>query len=178
LATKPKYYWDACSWIGLINQEVGRVDSLRYINETAQKGDAEIWTSAFTLAEVFKKKCGPDQAELAATGDQAFEDYLAQDYVQVVQVDTIVGTVARRLLRNYPQIKKPQDAIHLATAILNNVPEFHTFDAENLLPLDGQIDLEGGGKLKICHPPSPPDPDKGTMFDQTLYKPEPKKAEG
>jgi predicted nucleic acid-binding protein len=170
LATKPRYYWDACSWIGLINQEAGRIDSLRYVNELAQKGDVEIWTSTFTLAEVFKKKCADGAGGLPPESDKAFEDYLEQDHVRQVQVDSMVGTVARRLLRKYPKIKKPQDAIHLATAILNNVDEFHTYDGENLLPLDGQIDLENGGKLKICHPPVPPDPNKGSLFDPAKWQ--------
>ncbi len=99
LANKPKYYWDACAWIGLIKQEPGRFDSLKFVIEEAQKGKIEIWTSAFTLAEVFKRKCYSDQTGLDASQDEPFEDYIAQDYIQRVQVDTDVGTAARRLLR-------------------------------------------------------------------------------
>jgi hypothetical protein len=82
-----------------------------------------------------------------------------------------VGTVARRLLRKFPQIKKPQDAIHVATAVLNNVDELHTFDGSDLLPLDGQIPMQNGQKLKICHPPRPPEvphPLKGTLFEPLI----------
>lgn len=165
MANKPRYYWDACCWIALIKQEAGRIDSLRYVIEMAQRGEVEIWTSTFTLAEVFKRKCGVDTAEMPASDDEAFEDYLEQDFVQRVQVDVDVGTAARRLLRRFPAIRKPQDAIHVATAALNGVDEFHTFDGHDLLPLDGQIPTIGNGKLKICRPPAAPDPLAGTMFE-------------
>jgi predicted nucleic acid-binding protein len=165
LVNKPKYYWDACIWIGLIRQETDKIDSCRHIIELAQKGEVEIWTSAFTLAEVYKRKCGDVIAELAAPDDQAFEDYLEQDYVQRVQVDVDIGTAARRLLRSFPTLGKPQDAIHVATAAFHNVDELHTFDRENLLGLNGKIPMANGGKLKICKPPPPPNPNKGTLFE-------------
>jgi predicted nucleic acid-binding protein len=168
LAIKPKYYWDACAWIGLIRQEPDKIDSLRYVIEMAQKGQVEIWTSAFTLAEVFKRKCAGEQVGLEPTEDTAFEDYLEQDYVQRVQVDVDVGTAARRLLRRFPQIRKPQDAVHAATAALHSVDELHTFDGDDLLPMDGLIPMQNGQKLKICKPPKPPevpDPYRGTMFE-------------
>jgi hypothetical protein len=103
---------------------------------------------------------------------------LAQDYVQRVQVDVDVGTAARRLLRRFPQIRKPQDAVHAATAALHNVDELHTFDGNDLLPLNGLIPMQNGEKLKICRSPKPPeelDPYKGTMFEG--LDPEPSVAE-
>jgi predicted nucleic acid-binding protein len=174
LVIRPKYYWDACAWIGLIQQEPDKIGSLRHVMELAQKGQVEIWTSAFTLAEVFKRRCGGDQVGLNLSDDSAFEDYLTQDYVQRVQVDVDVGTAARRLLRRYPQIRKPQDAIHAATAALNNIDELHTFDGDDLLPMDGLIPMQNGDRLKICRPPNPPEiprdphPFEGTMFEPLI----------
>lgn len=55
LAEKPRYYWDACAWIALIQQEPNRFESLSYVIELAKKWDVEIWTSNFTLAEVYKR---------------------------------------------------------------------------------------------------------------------------
>lgn len=165
MAKKPKYYWDACCWIGLIRQEPDKVDSLRHVIEMAQRGDVEIWTSTFTLAEVFKRRRSDAASELPAENDTAFEDYLEQDFVQRVQVDVDVGTAARRLLRRFPAIKKPQDAIHAATAALSSVDELHTFDGHDLLPLDGQIPMPDGRRLKMCKPPLPPDPLAGTLFE-------------
>jgi len=82
LAVKPKYYWDACCWIGLIRQEPDKIDSLRHVIEMAQRNDVEIWTSTFTLAEVFKRRCGDNVSELPSENDTAFEDYIEQDFVQ------------------------------------------------------------------------------------------------
>lgn len=165
MAKKPKYYWDACCWIGLIRQEPDKIDSLRYVIESAQRGDVEIWTSTFTLAEVFKRRCGNVVVDLPPDNDTAFEDYLEQDFVQRVQVDVDIGTAARRMLRRFPGLRKPQDAVHVATAALSGVDELHTFDAADMLPLDGQVPMPDGRRLKICRPPTPPDPLAGTLFE-------------
>jgi hypothetical protein len=85
-----------------------------------------------------------------------------------VQVDYDVGVLARKLLRKFPAIQKPQDGIHLATALMNNVDELHTFDRPNLLDLTDQIERKDGSKLKICHPPKrpePPPPARMPLFD-------------
>jgi predicted nucleic acid-binding protein len=163
LADKPRYYWDACAWISLIQQDADRFDSLSYVIELAKNGKAEIWTSNFTLAEVYKRPCDGQQKGLAVAEDVPFEDYITQDFVTRVQVDLDVGILARRLLRNHPVIVKPQDGIHVATALLNNVDELHTYDRENLLGLSGLIERPDGVKLKICPPPprpAPPQPEK------------------
>jgi predicted nucleic acid-binding protein len=158
LADRPKYYWDACAWIALIQQEPTRFDSLSYVIEEAKNGNVEIWTSNFTLAEVYKRPCDGDKKGITAAEDVPFEDFILQDFVKRVQVDLDVGTLARRLLRAYPVIGKPQDGIHLATALLNNVDQLHTYDREDLLGLSGTIDRKDGVKLKICHPPQRPSP--------------------
>jgi predicted nucleic acid-binding protein len=158
LAEKPRYYWDACAWIALIQQEPNRFESLKYVIDEARAGRAEIWTSLFTLAEVYKRPCDGEQKSLLPQQDQNFEDYILQGFVERVQVDYDVGVLARRLLRLYPEIQKPQDGIHLATALLNNVDELHTYDRENLIGLSDKIDRRDGKKLKICPPPRPPAP--------------------
>jgi predicted nucleic acid-binding protein len=165
LVEKPKYYWDACMWIALINREANRYDACKYIIEQAQRGEVEIWTSAFTFAEVFKKKCSPVASGLSSDDDQAFEDYIEQEFVKVIQVDTDVGRGARRLLRAHPSIGKPQDAIHVASALIESVAILHTFDNADLLGLDGQLKCQDGNLLKIQGPSEPPDPDAGTMFE-------------
>lgn len=150
-------------WISLIQREPA-YDSCRYVIEQAERGEVQIWTSAFTLAEVFKRRCGGEWSGLDIREDEAFEDFIEQDFVVRVQVDSDVGKAARRLLRAYPQIGKPQDAIHLATALIENLDELHTFDREDLLGLNGKLARQGGGFLKICRPPKRPDPNAGTMF--------------
>lgn len=164
MAEQPSFYWDACAWIGLINRELNRFDSLLYVIERAQRAEVILWTSTFTLAEVFKKRCAGITDGIDADQDKNFEDFILQDFVRLVQVDTDVGVAARRLLRRFPDLKKPQDAIHAATAALSNVDELHTFDGCDLLLLNGKIPKPDGGFLRICKPPLRPDPNEGTLF--------------
>jgi hypothetical protein len=105
LVEKPRYYWDACAWIALIQQEPDRFDSLSYVVEEAKADNVEIWTSTFTLAEVYKRACDDEQKSLLPRQDQIFEDLILQHFVQRVQVDYDVGVLARRLLRKHPTIK-------------------------------------------------------------------------
>lgn len=156
-----KYYWDTCAWLGFINQEAGKVDRCQYVISLARAGNAQVWTSAFTLAEVFKKNCGNGVGGIDSSSDADFENYVQQDFLVVVQVDYDVGVLARRLLRAHPKLKKPADAIHLATAAISNVDELHTFDQDNLIPLSGKVLRADGVPLVICLPPQ----DLAPLFD-------------
>lgn len=158
MADRPRYYWDACAWIALIQQEPGRFDCLNYLIDRAKGGDVEIWTSMFTLAEVYKRQCDGELKGIPPKQDQAFEDLILQNFVQRVQVDFDIGVLARRLLRLHPEIRKPQDGIHLASALLNDLDELHTFDRENLTDLSGKILRKDGKPLLINSPPAPPPP--------------------
>lgn len=183
MPTVPKYYWDACAWIAIIQQEAGRYDNLKHLIGLAEQGKVEIWTSTFTLAEVFKRRVDGGSTSLDASKDKDFEDYIAQDFVQLVQVDVDVGTAARRLLRAYPRIGKPQDAVHVATALLNDLDELHTFDRADLLGLDNVLSRSDGQKLRICPPPpAPPPPQPApSLFDgldDPLASPARDQAEG
>lgn len=152
-------YWDACVWITLITDSgTSNHDSCLYVLEMAQRGECRIWTSTFTLAEVFKRKCDMEMVGLAEGYDEKFEDLIEQDFVMKIQVDMDVGTVARRLLRKFPKIGKPQDAIHVASALLENIDELHTFDREDLLSMSGQLERADKVKLIIKPPPERPIP--------------------
>lgn len=152
MARSRRIYWDACIWLTLINGESESSARCEYLIEQARKGDISIWTSSLTLAEVFRKKCEDRDASLPETEDLNFENFLEQDFLVEVQLDHDIGTMARRLLRLHPQLKKPTDAIHLATAISHDIDEFHTYDYKNLLRLNGKIDRKDGKSLTICEP--------------------------
>lgn len=79
-----------------------------------------IWTSSLTLAEVYKFKCDGPKA-LAIDQDKIFEAYVSSDFVVEVQVDHATASLSRRLCRQHPPLKKPNDDIHLATAVMSNV---------------------------------------------------------
>ena len=159
MAEKKKFYWDACIWFALIKHEPGRFAKCEHVLGMARRGEVEIWTSSLTLAEVFRKQCGgTETSSLPADKDREFEDFVAQDFVVEVQLDHLIGITARRLLRTHLPLKKPPDAVHLASAVWHDLDEFHTFDAVNLLCLNGLVTTRSGRPLKICEPPdAPPD---------------------
>ncbi|MDB5860853.1 MAG: hypothetical protein JWQ76_4542 [Ramlibacter sp.] len=158
MADPKKVYWDACAWIALIKDEPGRAECCRYVVDQARTGNLQIWTSAFTLAEVFKKTVGGNPLKLPETKDLEFEQYIEQEFVVVAQVDFDIGVLARRLLRMHAKLRKPADAIHLATAVLYNLDEFHTYDEVNLLILNHSVKRRDGKPLTICTPPVNPMP--------------------
>jgi predicted nucleic acid-binding protein len=157
LAAPKKVYWDSNCWLGFINDEPGKAERCRHVLNEARLGAFEIWTSALTLAEVFKVTGEKKQTfPLPHNTDIEFEKFVEQGFVVIVQVDADIGVDARRLLRKHAVLKKPADGIHLASALSNNVDELHTFDDENLTPLSGQVNRADGVALIICYPPTPP----------------------
>lgn len=176
MSSIPKYYWDACIWIELIVQSnAENTDRCKYVVELARTGKAQIWTSVFTLAEVYKRKCYKTNKSIPEEKDDVFDDFIEQEFVRKIQVDLDVARVARRLLRTYKKLRKPQDAVHVASCLLYNIDAMHTFDGNDLLHLDGLLPLKDkSGHLKICIPPlrtqpspePPKDPGQTDLFIQ------------
>jgi len=147
-------YWDACAWIAYIQKEMPgptsgfsepRYDMCRTILRRAEAGQLEIATSAFTLAEVCKSPMDPTSPALNLP---AFFD---QRYIALVQVDKQVGLKAQSLQVAGVAGLKPQDAIHIASALVHNIPMVHTFD-DKLLNLDKFLTLDDGNQLRIIRP--------------------------
>ena len=91
----------------------------------------------------------------APVNDQIFEEYLEQDFVVEVQVDHEIGVLARQLFTNHtPPLRYPADAVHLATALANNLDELHAFDQTNPIPRSGQVNRADGVPLIIREPPA------------------------
>jgi predicted nucleic acid-binding protein len=166
LARTPTVYWDSCIWIALINQEQGRFRQIQGVLDRARAGKVQIVTSTFTLAEVVKRRCGDQSFAMPEGDDDLFAELLKQDYVVLAAVDWDIGTRARALFREFNDrgLKKPQDAVHLATAVVENVDELHTFDGDDLLKLSGLVMRADGIRLNICHPPEP-EPKEINLFE-------------
>lgn len=161
-----RVYWDACTFLGLLNQEPGKVNACRAVWKEAEKGETVIYTSYLSFAEVFKVKCEGPGKPLAQEQDVKVEQLLQQKWIHPIIVDEKIGVLARRLLRAYPQCKKPSDGIHLASAITLNVDEMHTFDGSDLLSLNGKVNRADGKPLTICLPnPIPTPPEPRSLFD-------------
>jgi predicted nucleic acid-binding protein len=144
-------------WIGLLNEEIDKVDSAKWIIERAEAGEVEIWTSTITLAEVYKIR---GASEVDPEGDKKLDEFLSQPYIVHVQVDQDIAMEARRLLRaKLPGLRKPYDAIHLASAVWHNIEVFHTFDRDDLLPLNGLVKCKNGRQITVSKPPERPPPE-------------------
>lgn len=163
MATSPKRVaWDACTWIAHIQRErilgpdgktivEDRGAMCRPVLAAAEKGLLEIAVSAISLVEVLSKN------RAAGVDDQKVRDYFDNGYILLVNVDKLVGDQARRLMLSGYSGLKPPDAIHLATAVVANAAEMHTFD-QRLLLLDNKIDKLDGTRLIIKHPAVPSTP--------------------
>jgi predicted nucleic acid-binding protein len=159
-----RVYWDACTFIGLLNREPRKADDCTDVWKEAEAGNTLIYTSFMSFAEVFKTKCdGEHTKPLSEEDDKRIEDLLRQRFIKPVVVDERIGIAARRLMRHYQECKKPIDGIHLATAMALNVDEMHTFDRD-LQKLSGKVNRADGKPLKIClpYPVAPPPPQ---LFD-------------
>lgn len=155
----PIYYWDTCiflAWIKDEQRKSGEMDGVREMIDRVKRRQAKIITSTLTSVEVL-------QSKLPAGLERVFNDFMKR--IPRISMDSKIAGVAHDI-RDYYQQNKNQnggklltspDAIHLATAILYRVTEFHTFDdgksgsSKNLglLGLSGDV---GGHRLTICKP--------------------------
>ncbi len=150
----PRFYWDSCAWIALINREMpnssntikhNRFDMCRSTLIKAEASEIDLVTSAFTLAEVSKRPPDPTSPSVALS---SFFDHR---YILLMNVDKQVAMKAQNLLLAGVAGLKPPDAIHLASALVASVDVFHTFD-EKLLSMTNQFDRADGATLKIVRP--------------------------
>lgn len=155
MAKAIRVYWDACSWIAYINQEkeiqgTGQTSENRFemccaILDRAEKGEIEIVTSAFTLAEV----CKPRNIDTSPL--DRLPSFFEKSYILVVQLDMAVGLKSQKIQDSGLVNIKPPDAVHLASAQIASVSEFHTFD-KRILQFDGHLAGLDGNVIKICKP--------------------------
>jgi predicted nucleic acid-binding protein len=145
-----RVYWDACAWLGLLNGEANKLSALSHVWNKATRGELEIWTSAFCIAEVYKKRCGENLIALDRSLEAEIDNMFNQEFVKIVQLDSEVARLARSLLFQHQRLKKPSDAVHLATAVHWNLEQLHTYDGSDLIGLSQQT--ADGKNLMICLP--------------------------
>ncbi len=153
----PVYYWDTClflAWIKDEDRKSGEMAGVREVIERFKRREVKIVTSVLTGVEVL-------QCKMPVGMDTLFAGMMKR--ITKLGVDSKVASVAHDLRDYYSSRPKEfdnktlstPDAIHLATAILYRVTEFHTFDNDGsgkslgLIPLSGNV---GGNKLTICKP--------------------------
>ena len=167
----PTYYWDTCLFLAWIKDEErpsGEMDGVREIIERSKRREVRLVTSVLTLVEVL-------QSRLPVGMDTLFSGLMKR--IIRLGMDSKVASVAHDIRDHYMsrtaefggKTLSTPDAIHLATAILYRVDEFHTFDRDGsskslgLIPLSGNV---GGHRLIICKPQA-----KNPGFDLRKAKP-------
>jgi predicted nucleic acid-binding protein len=156
---KPIYYWDTCVFLAWIKDEARpnkEMEGVNYIAGQLFRNSAILATS--TLIQVEILKCTLDKYEI-----ERFNSLFKQRNFQQISQDPRVMRLSNEIREYYQRqhaidsgktVSTP-DAIHLASAILYDVTEFHTFDGKRkraLLPLNGNV---AGYNLRICKPPLP-----------------------
>ncbi|MCA3303891.1 MAG: PIN domain-containing protein [Roseomonas sp.] len=150
----PIFYWDSClflAWIKDEERKSGEMDGVREVIARHRKREVKIITSTLTSVEVL-------QSKLPVGLERLIGDLMKR--IVRIGVDSKVASMAHDIrdyyARNASQTISTPDAIHLATAILYRVTEFHTFDdgkssskSLGLLSLSGNV---GGHRLTICKP--------------------------
>jgi predicted nucleic acid-binding protein len=146
----PLYYWDTClflAWLKDERRKPGEMDGLREVVSRLKRREIRLVTSVITQVEVL-------QSKMPVGVGSSFTDLLKR--LSRISVDIKIAALAHDLRNHYASAAfaggaktlSVPDSIHLATAIMYRVDEFHTFDL-GLTSLSGDI---GGHKLVICIP--------------------------
>lgn len=121
------------------------------IEKAAQAGDVRIYTSAATFVECVWVKTITDPTgklnKLSPEHEQILSEYFERSYIIPINCDRNIAEAARKLLWKHSRLK-PKDAIHLASAIAQQVDFMHSYDNDDLVKLDGTLGLP----IKICVP--------------------------
>ncbi|GAM01956.1 type II toxin-antitoxin system VapC family toxin [Sphingomonas parapaucimobilis] len=169
MANSTKIYWDSCAWIGLINGEPDKIASLHAVYGHARRGLVEIWTS--TMAVVEANRLGSEmQMDKPIPPDSLakIDGLVFQPFVKLINLDPMVAKRARKIIRETSKLKKRQDAVHLASAVIWNIPIFHTYDRVDLLHLNGAINCMDGTVMQIAEAS---DPFGGGLFSEQQQNP-------
>lgn len=153
------FYWDTCVFLAWIKNETrapGEMEGVVSCVDAFHRRTANVVTSALTFSEITPAKVPSNALDI-------LDGLLRRKNASVINVDRRIAKLASELRDFYQRdpakwnnltLSTP-DAIHLATAILYGVDQFHTFDEKDnnkslgLLPRDGDI---AGHPLEIKKP--------------------------
>lgn len=161
------FYWDACIFYEFLRDEqtdAYKKQAITDLLDDNEKKRNRICTSVMTHTEILPRK-------LEAEQEQEYWARFGSMYFFDIEIDRSVIALAREIKDFYYEpavapstaykMMSTGDAIHLATAILNNASAFHTRDNKRrggnipLIGLDGaspQGKICGKYDLKIINP--------------------------
>jgi len=124
-------YWDTSVFLCFLNKvETERREICEDILRNAKAGKVRLLTSTYTIAEVIrpKSKSIPGASRLTADQIQKIEGMFRWKWIQKIDVDQRVAFKAVELARDYDLL--PADAVHAASAILENVTILQQWDRD------------------------------------------------
>jgi predicted nucleic acid-binding protein len=146
----PIYYWDSCVFLSAVEgDDPVRTPIIEQMLQECDDGKYQIFTSHLSITEVCFAKAERHGKLLDLKTEAEIEKFWdSSSSVKTVEVHELVARDAKGLIRAaIPKgySLKPADAIHLATAKLWNVAEFHTYD-HRLFKFSSVMGFT------ICHP--------------------------
>lgn len=139
-------YWDSDCFLSWLQAEAGKAHVCEAVLEEAENGRVLLVTSALTLAEVLYLR---DHTPIPREHKQKVIDFFKNEYIAVRNVTRRVAEEARELV--WENGVKPKDAIHVATALHDDLDILNTFD-QKLIAKSGVV----GNPLLRIERPQPP----------------------
>lgn len=140
---KQRRYWDSDIFLTVFNKEKSKYEDCLGVLQRFENDELQLVTSAFTLTEVLYIKGG---SKVTKEKSEKICRFFEHPNIVVVNVDRYIAEYARTLVWDHSV--RPQDAIHLASAVVGKVPILDTFDTK-LIGLSGQL---GNPALEIVKP--------------------------
>lgn len=118
-------YWDSATFLGWLSEEPDKIPEIKPVLDAAEAGNVMLVTSALTIPEVLWLK---GHAKLPLEQARKVEAFFKHGWIVVRELDRFIAEEARALV--WQKNVKPKDAIHLATALHQDVQldQFDTFD--------------------------------------------------
>ena len=130
MANPQRVYWDSSVWIALIKGEIVKgVDRClvpRMILDDAKDGKVTIFISRLTIVEVHKKRSYFSLTK--EEDDRVQAGFFKHEYIKKIDVDSWVAERARQIAWDHNL--KPNDAIHVASAIKVKAEVLHHWDGD------------------------------------------------
>jgi predicted nucleic acid-binding protein len=135
-ASPRRVYFDANVFLAYVGNEEGRADVVQALLDEARRGEIEIVTSVFSIAEVAYGAHERDHGLTEAGEEQIEQLWTPASPVTLVDVSQAVTRNARTIIREAKDQGlsglRGADAVHLATARMFGCGEVFTYETEAL----------------------------------------------
>lgn len=160
-------YWDTGPFLAILKRETHRLADVEPVIKAAESGKIRILTSSVTLVEVVKLDQKNAVTAVPPEDAETIRGWFLRSFISVRTFDRATASLARQLI--WDHALKTRDAMHLATAIRSRVSLLETYDADDLIRLNGSV---GTPPIEIRVPrydAPPEEPDLAASGLQTAF---------